>query len=86
MTKFKLELKKDFPRTTTRKQYKEISRWLRVCTKEIGSRIGWESCDSRFYDAAVYGTPFKVSKECYWAKVGNVYEYRKENRQAQAAS
>lgn len=52
---FKLRLKQDLPRTTTKQTYKTISHWLRVCEREIRARIDLDSISEAFVDVLTYG-------------------------------
>ena len=50
-----LELRHDLPRTTTRKEYKQISRWLRLSARIVDDAIDWGKINDHIRDSLLYG-------------------------------
>ena len=46
----------DLPRTTTKWEYKQLSRWLRLCRREVSKIVNPEKLRMAFMDTMVYGT------------------------------
>ena len=56
MSRHWFTFKYDYPRTTTRKEYKTISQWLRVCRNEVQDSIDQTDITKYLNDCAVCGT------------------------------
>ncbi len=55
MRHFELTLKHELPRTTTRRVYKSISKWLRTSARIVEKAIDGDEVDRHIYNASVYG-------------------------------